>query len=86
MPKDGTNPIELDPMIGQEEQLEQVNAPPRRGANARRPRCVTPNCPSASRCLCPGFDGEPRDYSANLQDNVFCGYFRTTEGTWKSSR
>ena len=67
------------PLIGQEEQLNQANAKPRRGANKKRPRCVTPSCPSKNKCKCPDFDGEPRDYSENLQDNAFCGYFRTTE-------
>jgi hypothetical protein len=80
------SPIELDPMIGQEEQLDQVNAQPQRGANRKRPRCVTPNCPSKGKCQCPGFDGEDRDYSANLQGNSFCGYFKNKEGVWKSSK
>lgn len=80
------NLTELDPMIGQEEQLDQVNAQPRRGVNLNRPRCITPGCPSKGKCKCPGFDGEPRDYSKNLQGKSFCGYFKSTEEIWKPSR
>ncbi|MCJ2164636.1 MULTISPECIES: hypothetical protein [unclassified Pseudodesulfovibrio] len=77
---------ELDPILGQEEQLAQVNAKPRAGSNRKRPRCITPGCPSKSRCLCPGFDGVERDYSANLRGNHSCGYFRTMEDLWQPSK
>jgi len=71
------NLTELDPMIGQEEQLAQVNAKPRRGINQERPRCITPGCPSKGKC---------RDYSENLKGKQFCGYFKSTEEIWKPSR
>lgn len=78
MTKD-TELIVEDPLVGQEEQIGQANTRPQGGTNRKPPRCVTPNCPSKSKCQCPGFDGKPRDYSANLQDNDFCVYFRIME-------
>ncbi len=78
-------PLESDPLLGQEEQLDQVNAAPMSGLNKKRPKCITPRCPSKGRCKCPGFDGPDRDYTENLGENNICGYFKTTEEVWKPS-
>jgi len=79
------SPVELEPMIGQDEQLDQVNAKPMSGFNRKPPRCVTPGCPCHDKCKCPSNEGPERDYSKNLQDNDFCGYFKSKEDVWKPS-
>lgn len=71
-----------DPMLGQVEQLGAANATPPAGINRKSPRCITPRCPSKAKCKGPEYEGNPRDYTVNLGDSDFCGYFRPKTGIW----